>query len=83
MSAFLEMIEKMTPEIYRNLKSAVELGKWTDGRRLTPEQKETCLEAVLAWELRFLPEDQRTGYMEQACKSHGDMDDQTQPIGLH
>lgn len=70
MSTFIEAIENITPEIYENLKRAVELGKWGDGRKLTVEQKETCMAAMIAWEIRNLPEEQRTGYMGgQECAS--------------
>lgn len=69
MPSFSQLIENITPEIYRNLKQAVELGKWPDGRKLTVEQKELCLQAMIAWETQNLPEDQRTGFMEQRCKS--------------
>lgn len=70
MSSFIEAIENITPEIYESLKTAVELGKWNDGRKLTPEQKETCLSAMIAWETKNLPEEQRTGYMSgQECAS--------------
>lgn len=70
MSSFEDAIANITPEIYENLKLAVELGKWSDGRRLTPEQKELCLQAMIAWEAKNLPEDQRTGYMNaQECAS--------------
>ncbi|MDF3931535.1 YeaC family protein [Pseudomonas citronellolis] len=73
MSSFAETIENITPEIYESLKLAVEIGKWPDGRKLTPEQKELCLQAVIAWELQNLPEDQRTGYMgPQECASHAE-----------
>ena len=73
MSSFAEMIENITPDIYQNLKLAVEIGKWPDGRKLTLEQKEMTLQAMIAWELQNLPEDQRTGYMgEQACESHAE-----------
>ncbi|MNJ81882.1 hypothetical protein D3C77_809250 [compost metagenome] len=48
----------------------MELGKWADGRKLTTEQKELSLQAVIAWEMQNLPEDQRTGYMgAQECGS--------------
>ena len=50
MSSFLDAIRTITPEIYENLKLAVELGKWGDGRKLTPEQRELCLQAMIAWE---------------------------------
>ncbi len=70
MSSFAEMIENITPDIYESLKLAVEIGKWSDGRKLTQEQKELSMQAVIAWELQNLPEDQRTGYMAvQECSS--------------
>ncbi|PJI49678.1 MAG: hypothetical protein CTR55_10070 [Pseudomonas sp.] len=73
MSSFAEMIENITPDIYESLKLAVEIGKWPDGRKLTVEQKELSLQAMIAWELDNLPEDQRTGYMgPQACESHAE-----------
>ncbi|MBF8779311.1 YeaC family protein [Pseudomonas fulva] len=70
MSTFAQMIENITPQIYESLKTAIELGKWADGRKLTQEQKELSLQALIAWELKHLPEEQRTGYMGvQACAS--------------
>ncbi|MGE8405837.1 MAG: YeaC family protein [Pseudomonas sp.] len=70
MSTFAQMIENITPEIYESLKLAVEIGKWSDGRKLTDEQRELSLQAVIAWEIQNLPEDQRTGYMgPQECAS--------------
>jgi uncharacterized protein YeaC (DUF1315 family) len=71
MSSFVEMIENITADIYQSLKLAVETGKWPDGRKLSQEQKELTLQAMIAWEMQNLPENQRTGYMgEQACESH-------------
>lgn len=70
MNSFLDMLRSITPEVYANLKTAVEIGKWADGRRLTQEQKELCLQAMIAWEQDNLPEEERTGYMgPQHCKS--------------
>ncbi|WP_120996396.1 DUF1315 family protein [Stutzerimonas urumqiensis] len=70
MSSFLDAIRTITPEIYENLKLAVELGKWGDGRKLTPEQRELCLQAMIAWEQENLPEEERTGFMgTQECGS--------------
>ena len=70
MTTFAEMIENITPDIYESLKLAVEIGKWPDGRKLSQKQKELSLQAVIAWELQNLPEDQRTGYMgPQECSS--------------
>jgi uncharacterized protein YeaC (DUF1315 family) len=64
------MINNITPDIYQNLKLAVEIGKWPDGGKLTAEQRELSLQAMIAWEIQNLPEDERTGYMgPQECGS--------------
>ncbi len=47
-----ELIGVMTPEIYQRLALAVELGKWPDGVKLTPEQKEYSLQAVMLYQAR-------------------------------
>lgn len=63
---FEKMINQMTPAIYESLKQAVALRKWPDGRRLTPEQTELCLEAVMRFEVENnVPEENRVGYLEQ------------------
>ncbi|WP_271411738.1 YeaC family protein [Pseudomonas sp. Q1-7] len=73
MSSFAQLISNITQDVYESLKLAVEIGKWPDGRVLTQEQKELSLQAVIAWELKNLPEDERTGYMgPQACSSKSD-----------
>ena len=70
MSNFVEVASSITAEVYESFELAVEIGKWPDGRKLSLEQKELCLQAMIAYELKHLPEDQHTGYMgPQACKS--------------
>lgn len=70
MTSFIEMIKSITPEIYQNLKRSVELGKWPNGQPLTKNQKETCLQAIITWEIKNLPECERIGYIEGAgCQS--------------
>lgn len=70
MSEFAKIIEQMNPNVYQRLKNAVELGKWPDGRPLTEEQRETSLQAVIAYEVdRNFPEHERTGYIEGSCAS--------------
>lgn len=69
-SDFAKLISNITEDVYQSLKLAVEIGKWSDGRKLTQEQKELSLQAVIAWELKNLPEEERTGYMgPQECGS--------------
>ncbi|QEM82328.1 MULTISPECIES: YeaC family protein [Halomonas] len=63
---FERMISQMTPAIYESLKQAVALRKWPDGRRLTQEQTELSLEAVIRYEVENnVPPQQRVGYLEQ------------------
>src|SRR5690606_15922733 len=35
MDTFIQMLRNISPEVYESLKTAVELGKWADGRKLT------------------------------------------------
>lgn len=45
-----QMVSNMTPEVYENLKTAVELGKWPDGTALNEAQKENTLQLVMAYQ---------------------------------
>ena len=64
-----DLIANITPEIYQNLKRAAELGKWTDGSVLSKQQRESSLQAVIAYELENLTKEERSGYIKQSCKS--------------
>lgn len=70
---FQKIIEVITPEIYSNLKLAIEIGKWSDGRALTSEQRELCMQAVIAYELKHVPENERTGYIDRGSKAEGEV----------
>lgn len=63
-----QLLAALTPEIVARFRTAIEIGKWPDGRVLTPEQRETCMQAVVAWEFKHLPEEQRTGYIDRGTK---------------
>ena len=69
-----DLIEKMTPEIYKNLKRAIEIGKWPDGRVLTREQKESTLQAIIAYEFQAnVPESEKVGFVNtQGSDCHAD-----------
>src|SRR5690606_12260756 len=73
------LIVSITPEIYLNLKSAVEIGRWPNGERLTQAQLEHSMQAIIGWELTHLPEEQRTGYIDTTGlkQSHCDTPDHT------
>ncbi|MEY3668343.1 MAG: hypothetical protein RL572_1883 [Pseudomonadota bacterium] len=68
------LLDSITPDIHEALKSAVETGRWANGERLTPQQLEHSLQAIIAWEARHLPEEQRVGYIDTSGlqKSHCD-----------
>jgi len=56
------LIDAVTPAIYVNLKSAIELSKWPSGTRLSREQLDYCMQAVILYEARHVPPAERTGY---------------------
>lgn len=66
---FHDLIANMDAATCAALRRAIELGKFPDGRRLTDRQRELCLEAVIAWEHRNLPEHERTGYIDRGSKA--------------
>ncbi len=66
-----EILAAMTPELVDKFRTAIELGKWPDGKKLTPNQRETCLQAVMIWEHEHLPPEQRIGYMHKPIKADG------------
>lgn len=69
---FDAMIARMDADTCAALRRAIELGKFPGGHRLTEEQRALCMEAVLVWEGRNLPPDQRTGYINRGSKAEGD-----------
>ena len=81
------LIARMDATTCEALKRAIEIGKFPDGRRLTDEQRELCMEAVLAWEMRHLPPEQHTGYIDRGSKADGEQcatpgHDHEQPISI-
>tara|TARA_B100001123_G_C14567217_1_gene732791 strand:- start:121 stop:372 length:252 start_codon:yes stop_codon:yes gene_type:complete len=64
-----DLLQQMTPEIYGDLKTAIELGKWSDGSKLEQEQLENCMQLLILYEARALPEEFRTSNRLNSCKS--------------
>lgn len=60
-----DVLAALTPEIIGRFRTAIELGKWADGRKLTDEQRHTCMQAVMVWEHEHLPEQERAGYIHK------------------
>jgi uncharacterized protein YeaC (DUF1315 family) len=70
-----DIINMMNPEVHMNLKTAIELGKWPDGRKLSAEQIEYCMQAIIAYEQANLPEEQRVGYIDRSGLKKTQCDD--------
>ena len=47
-----QMLASVTPDVYENLKYAVETGKWQNGQAVSPEQRENALQLVLAYQAK-------------------------------
>ena len=47
-----QLLAAMTPQVYESLRQAVETGKWPDGKRLSEEQKDNALQAVLLYQAK-------------------------------
>ena len=65
---FKDILQLLTPEVHETLKRAVEIGKWTDGSVLSREQRELCLQAVIAYDARHLAAEERSGYIDRGSK---------------
>ena len=60
---FDQVATDMSVEVYQQLKTAIEIGRWPDGKKLSDQQKQISLEAILRYEHQHLPADQRTGFL--------------------
>jgi uncharacterized protein YeaC (DUF1315 family) len=58
-----ELIARMTPEMHAVVRQAVELGRWPNGDVLDAEQRDMCMQALIVYESKRLPEEQRAGYI--------------------
>ena len=68
--SFEDAAQAINPDIYARFKLAIELGKWPDGRILSKEQKEICLQAIMLYEAKHgLAEEQRIGYVDAKKKT--------------
>ena len=75
MSNYRDQIQSMSMETYQSLKRSVEVGRWPDGRALSPEQRQNTMQAVIAWGQLHLPEDEQLGQINKAGKE-GDQCDE-------
>lgn len=64
-----QMLSVLDADLVARLKTAVEIGKWPNGLALTAEQRQTCMQAVIAWEHEHVAATERTGYIDKAKKT--------------
>lgn len=79
---YSQLIEQMSPDIYNRLKTAVEIGKWPDGKKLTGEQREHCLQAIIAYDLKHKPESERVGFIHTEKHTHCGSGGDEVPVAL-
>ena len=60
-----DILDSLSPEIVAKFRTAIEIGKWENGQKLTQAQKEICMQAVMVWEHEYLPINERTGYIQK------------------
>ena len=72
---YQQLVDSMTPEIYQNLLRAIEIGKWPDGKMLSPQQREDVMHAIILWGKTHLPEQERVGYVDKGSKGPEVCDD--------
>ena len=66
-----DILNSLTPEIVAKFRTAIEIGKWENGEKLTNSQRDTCMQAVMVWEHEYLPVHERTGYIERPKDNKG------------
>ena len=65
MDEFEKVIQAMNIETYQRLRTAVEIGKWSNGEVLNAEQRGTSMQAVLAYEsIHAVDAKQKTGFVD-------------------
>jgi uncharacterized protein YeaC (DUF1315 family) len=60
-----ELVNSITPEIHQQMRTAIELGRWANGDKLSIAQRENTLQLVIAWEAQNLPEEERVGFIDR------------------
>ena len=74
MNTVNELVESLTPSMVSDLRQAIELGKFPDGRVVSREQKELMIEATIFYDALKLPEEERTGFIHRKKQASGIID---------
>tara|TARA_R110000772_G_scaffold50977_5_gene117095 strand:+ start:450 stop:701 length:252 start_codon:yes stop_codon:yes gene_type:complete len=63
--SFKELVKTIGPDVHAKFKQAIELGRWENGDRLSKQQIELCLQAVIAYDELHLAEEEKVGYIDR------------------
>ncbi len=74
MNTVNDLVESLTPSMMSDLKQAIELGKFPDGRVVSREQKELMIEATILYDALKLPQEERTGFIHRKKQASGIME---------
>ena len=74
MNTVNELVEALTRSMASDLKQAIELGKFPDGRVVSEKQKELMIEATILYDAMKLSEEERTGFIHRGKQASGIMD---------
>ena len=66
---YQELLATLTAEMIERFRSALETGRWPDGKELNDRQREDCMQAIILWEQENVPPEQRVGYIPKPDKS--------------
>jgi hypothetical protein len=55
--SYLQAVESLTPDIIERLRTAVEIGKWPNGEKLSDEQRNNAMQALMIWQAKHGPDD--------------------------
>ena len=66
-----ELVESLTPDMVKDLKRAIEIGKFPDNRAVSEEQRELMIEATILYDALKLPEEERTGFIHRKKQASG------------
>ena len=66
---FNKFVQSISPDMAESMKLAVETGRWPDGRKLTEEERETTLQAIIAYDFREKKTEDRVGYVKPKPKA--------------
>lgn len=65
-----------------NLRRALEIGRWPDGRAVSAAQREICLQTVIAWERVHRADGERSGHVPTTGACAVEEDEAPRPLRI-